>query len=430
VRPEFLRGILLALGLAVVGRSGFLARIVRTGVTALPGSGGDLARRCGCLVAIVCGLFFAAGAGLTIQRRAYFVGDAPEYIYIARSLIRDGDLDLRGQIAGPYSTPWNRNGSLSDFHALVAEGARGEWYPKNPWFCAAALAPLYALLGPAGMLLGTTIMGLALALAAYWLGVRFAEPCAAAAAALALCFLTTMGSAALVIGVDVPGALGIAASAVLLARPRPAGAAGEDAPFPPGEARASAGRGWPIWMLAGFAGGLAALATSRNSLYLPFLAAWAFASGRRRGLLYFCLGALPPLAALLWANWTMFGSPLISSYDRVMVLDNGIPRLASHRHQLTLANAGPGLAKAVGELIPDAPAALVAMAGWPALMRRDRTAALCLAGGIGAAFLFAICFRYAEPRRFLLPAFALSAAPLACLFSSSSPTSGSWSQES
>jgi MFS family permease len=372
--------------------------------------GGDGERRQGLvLVLTLSALLYALGTARALRTHAYLDADAPEYVVVADSLVRDGDLDLHGQYLEPYATRWNRNGTLSDFHAGVSAGRRGEWYPKSPWFYSALLAPVYGLFGPAGgpiaMLAVNLGFGLALAACMYLLGCCFAEPAAAAGAALAVVFLSTLNSLVLIIGVDTAGALAVTAAAMLIAA-APAGRSTG------GSGRA--GAGW--WLGAGAAAGLAALLTARDGIILPFLAGYALARGGWRAAFLFAAGAAPPLLLFFGMNWRMFGNPFTTSYDRVMVLDHGVPRLASHRSQLAIGELGPGLARTFLALLRDAPAALVAQAGWPFLRRRDRRAALWLGAGTLAMLLFTAAFRYSEPARFLLPAFGVWAAPLAALF--------------
>jgi hypothetical protein len=396
---EYLVGAVVVLTVAAMIRTGYLARWLGLLAAWLPVRDGDRSerRRCLLLVLAVTTLLYALGSVRTLQTKAYMAEDAPEYLVVDMSLVKDHDLDLHGQYVGPYATRWNQNGNLSDFHAGISAGLHGEWYPKCPWFYPALLMPVYTVFGPIGMLVVNIIWGVALAACMYLLGCRFAEPAAAAGAALALVLLTTLNYLVLVIGVDTGGALAVTAAVMLIATAPAAGGAG-------------------YWLGAGAAAGLAALFTSRDGILLPFLAGYALTRGGWRGAILFGVGSLPPLLLFFGMNWRMFGSPLTTSYDRVMVLENGVPKLASHRSQLALHDLPAGLGRTFLALLKDAPAVLLAMAGWPSLWQRSRPAALWLGAGTLVLVLFTAAFRYSEPGRFLLPAFGLAAAPLACLF--------------
>jgi hypothetical protein len=409
----------VALTLAALIRKGYLARWLGRAAQLVPlreGPGAER-RRFLILVLAVTTLFYAIGTARTLQTKAYQAEDAPEYIAVARSVVKDRDLDLHGQYVGPYATPWTRNGTLSDYHAGVSAGTRGEWYPKCPWFYPALLSPVYAAFGPPGMLIVNLLWGIGLAACMYLLGCRFAEPAAAAGAALSLVLLSTLNYLVLVIGVDTGGALAVTAAALLLAAAPGEGHDRGSAGASPSQAGALPSHGSAgYWLGAGAAAGLAALFTARDGIIFPFLAGYAFARGGWRGVLLFGLGSLPPLLLFFGMNGWMFGSPLTSSYDRVMVLENGIPKLASHRSQLAPHELLGGLEKTFIAFLKDAPAVLVALAGWPFLWRRSRAAATWLGAGTLAMLLFTAAFRYAEPGRFLLPAFGVASAPLACLF--------------
>jgi hypothetical protein len=176
---------------------------------------------------------------------------------------------------------------------------------------------------------------------------------------------------------------------------------------------------------AGVLLGLSLWAKWTNLAFLPVAVATLVAQREWRALLRFGAAAAVPLLGLLGLNWHMFGSPLVTPYDRVLIVQHVRWVVEpSHRTFFTvpfwrglwtqLTDGRMGLFRA-------APPALLALPGFVALFRRDRAAA-CLVGGSCAAQL-AVFAKYSQWNvssygpRFLLSVIALSALPAAAALS-------------
>ena len=133
------------------------------------------------------------------------------------------------------------------------------------------------------------------------------------------------------------------------------------------------------------------------------------------------MAAAVPIAALLALNWHMFGSPLVTPYDRVLIVQNHRWVLEpSHRTFFTLPfwrGLWTQLTDGHMGLLVAAPPVLLALPGLVVIFRRVRAEAL-LIGGACAAQL-AMFAKYEQWNvssygpRFLLSVVALSALPAA-----------------
>jgi hypothetical protein len=178
----------------------------------------------------------------------------------------------------------------------------------------------------------------------------------------------------------------------------------------------------------GFLGGFAVFARTSNLFLLPILGlhvAWRSRHLPReviRRTAIFAAAAAIPLLAQAALNASMFGSPLVSPYMRILDVQDGNPVLRSHvsdfdnplwaglRGQILDARRG---------LLYTAPILLAAIPGFFVWFgRKPEQAVLCLAIG---EFLLLLFSRYRwwatshEGNRFLMPTVALAAPAVACL---------------
>ena len=320
-----------------------------------------------------------------LDHPTFLIGDCPYYRAALVSLLEDHDLDVR-------------NNLIDERYALssnVALGRNGAFYPKHPILLAVAALPFYVVAGDSG-LLAFNLAQLGALVLVMWIGARrYAPDWVAFAVILWFAFGTLLRSAAYNFAPDVLSTLLVAAGIVALLHGRS--------------------------VTAGALLGLSLWAKWTNLVFFP-VALVALAARREwRALLRFGAAAAVPLMGLLGLNWHMFGSPLVTPYDRVLVVSKARLVLEpSHRTFFTvpfwrglwtqLTDARMGLFRA-------APPALLALPGFAVLYRRDRRATL-LVGGACAAHL-AVFAKYDQWNvsgygpRFLLSVVALSALPAA-----------------
>jgi hypothetical protein len=324
-----------------------------------------------------------------VDHPSFLIGDCPYYRATLISLLKDRDLDVRNNlIAQRYPIGSN-----------VALGRNGALYPKHPILLAVAALPFYVVAGDPGLLAFNLAQLCALVLV-MWLGARrYAPDWIAFALLLWFAFGTMLRAVAYNFAPDVLSTLLVAGSVVALL----------------------AGRG----LTGGILLGLSVWAKWTNAVFLPVAAATLAARRDWRGLLRFGAAAALPVLSLLGLNWHMFGSPFVTPYDRVMVLEGVhlVPE-PSHRTFFTLP-FWSGLWRQLTDrdmgLVVAAPPVLLALPGLVVIARRDWTEAL-LVGGACAAQL-AMFAKYEQWHvssygpRFLLSVVALSALPAAAALS-------------
>src|SRR5262245_5640164 len=216
----------------------------------------------------------------------FLVGDCIWYRATLISLLEDGDLDVKNNVARtPY---WPA--------ANVSLGQDGSWYPKHPVLMSITAAPLYWLAGDAG-LLAFNLMQLTALAACLWFGARrHASEEVSIAVVLWFAFGTMLRPAAYNFSPDVFSTLLVClAFLALLSR---------------------------LAVLSGVLLGLALCAKLPNVAFFPVVLLALAAQRDWRGVLRFGLGALVPVLALLALNHHMFGSPWVTPYDRVLVFED------------------------------------------------------------------------------------------------------------
>jgi len=172
---------------------------------------------------------------------------------------------------------------------------------------------------------------------------------------------------------------------------------------------------------AGVLLGLSLWAKWTNAVFFPIAAVTLAVRRDWRALLRFGAGAAAPVAGLLGLNWHMFGSPLVTPYDRVLVVEK-MRWVAepSHRTFFTVPfwrGLWTQLTDRRMGLVVAAPPFVLALPGFYVVYRRARAEAL-LVGGACAAQL-AMFAKYEQWNvssygpRFLLSVVALSALPAA-----------------
>jgi hypothetical protein len=223
---------------------------------------------------------------------------------------------------------------------------------------------------------------------------RHAPPLASAGAVMALLLGTFLRAYGYNFSPDLLGALLLALAVLALLTARPA--------------------------LGGLLLGLAVLGKLLLVLAIPFALAVAAARAGLRGAVRLAAGSALPLGLLLSLNAALFGSPLVTSYDRNVTLQGGTFVLTSHRNdfsgEIVSGLRGEFLDPRHG-LLPTAPVLLLAIPGTILLLRRRRSDALFFVSFSAFLVLFLAAYRSWDAshygNRFLMPVIALSAPAVA-----------------
>jgi hypothetical protein len=342
---------------------------------------------------------YAAAAGilwLGFDGYHYLRGDGEYYYLTARSLLDDADLDLTNQLGGL--------GPAHDTEVALAHD--GRVVPKHPVLLPLAALPFIAALGMRGALVFNFVQLALLLFALYRLALRVARPSAAAAAVLLTGLGTVLPHYAWNFSPDIFAALLLAGALLVL---------------PP--ARSPTGTGsTPIdrrALLAGVLLGLACTSKFALVLFVPGIVLLC-APPRARTAAWVAAGLAVPLLALTLYQWHTFGSPVVTSYDRIAVLADGLWITRSQRADFTLpwrAGARLLLFDRSHGLLWTSVLTLPSFLALALLARRQVALALYLGASSLALFFFYSTYRlwYTSHygNRFLIPAIALMAIPLA-----------------
>jgi len=349
-------------------------------------------------VALPVALFLAVAAWNAAAGKPLLRGDCPYYYATSLSLLQDGDLSLAGQI------------SNSSVHSgQISIDRFGRPVPKHPPLLALAALPFVAAGGETGVLVFNLLQLALLLVVAERLARRFASPWAAAAAVALTGIASFLPAYAWNFSPDVFATLLLMAALLAL----PAATAPEED-----------GDGSPAvtWRHA-VAGGLFGLACVAKLTTVLLAPALLLLAGRRlRPLVALAAGVALPLALYGLLNLHLFGSPTVTSYDRIVHREADGVRLHSTREDFHQP-LGRGLVVQLLDqrrgLLWTAPLALVALAALPLLARRRPAAALAVAWTALVLLLFYARYDWwwtsEYGNRFLMPAVVLAALPLAVL---------------
>jgi hypothetical protein len=337
------------------------------------------------LVALLLAAAISAFTFSQERSRHTLVGDGWFYAATSISLLQDGDLELDNQLRGPVET----------FSTHLALGRKGQVYPKHPVLMPLVSVPFLALLGMRGFLVVNLLAAAAAGTLAFATARRLTSGGAALAACLAVLFCTFVPWYFPEYSPDVFSAALVLGGICLLLSEKPRGADG--------------------LLLA-----LAVLAKPLNVLFWGWGVLHRVWSPDRRALLLYLLLSLPPLLALGGLNAWMFGSPLTTGYDRILVAEDGEWSYRSQREDFDLpildGMRGQLLDRQRG-LLPTSPILLLAIPGWVALLRRDRRAAMAVL--VPSLLLFLLLSTYTPwdqssyGNRFLMAPVLLAALPIA-----------------
>src|SRR5262245_30527749 len=220
-----------------------------------------------------------------LDHPTFLIGDCAYYRATLVSLLEDHDLDVQNNLAAQrYALASN-----------VSLGRNGAFYPKHPILLAVVALPFYLVAGDGG-LLAFNLAQLCALLLVMWIGARrYASDLLAFALMLWFAFGTMLRPVAYNFAPDVLSTLLVAGGIVSILYGR--------------------------CVAAGVLLGLSLWAKWTNAIFLPVALVTLAARRDWRALLRFGVAAALPVAGLLGLNWHMFGSPFVTPYDRVLVIE-------------------------------------------------------------------------------------------------------------
>jgi hypothetical protein len=340
---------------------------------------------------IVPAMVFVGVIAARYDGRPYLRGDCQYYYYTAVSLAEDFDLDLRNQLPPPMPR-----------HDLdVALDQWGRLVPKHSMWMSLAALPLIVLFGPPGALIFNLTQLLLMLLLAYVLARRYASNGASAAAVILTATTSFLPHYVWNFSADLFVTTALIAGLVALPRDR--------RPSP-----------WRH-LVSGLLIGLSAVAKYSLVLAIPGL---VLLVGRpfKKTLPAFAAGFAVPVLLAASLNFHLFGSPLVTPYDRMAIFDGGTPSVSTHRTDFTLPLAtgmGGQLMDPRLGLIPTTPITVLSLIGLMTLARRDLLPALYIGSTSLALFLFYSKYKWwvasHHGNRFLIPVVVLATIPLATL---------------
>lgn len=335
---------------------------------------------------------FAVSTISRYEAYTFLPGDSAFYATVNRSLL-DGKFDQHEHQPRSWyeqDLGWNRN--LDAGWSNIALGSHDEWWPKHPLLLPILGTPWFALFGYDGLLLFNILMFITALWLAFRIAIRVCPPGPAALAVLAVATLPVFTRVAYSYSNDILyTVLAVGAIELFLAE---------------------------RWSWSGLLFGLAIVSKPTSVvLALPF-GVWLLATRRWRQAARLVAGATPPVLAWLLANWAMFGHPLTTAYNRILVRVNGQPALAD-----VASRFGRPWAQGWREIFADREEGLVSQAwlslvgvvGLPWLARAMPWLAGALAASLAAFFWLYVPFEWTYAR-FFLPWAALLAVPLAVAF--------------
>lgn len=345
----------------------------------------------------LCGVF-ALTTYAAYQPYSFLHGDSAFYATVNRSLL-DGHLDQHAyQPMSWYDQRLSWNDEMDAGWSNIALGRRGEYWPKHPLLLPILATPFYALFGYDGLLLANVLMFVSTLWLAYRIAARWCRPEAAALTVVVLAGMPIFTRVAYSYSNDILySMLGVA-----------------------GVERFLAGK----FGFSGLLFGLAIVSKPTTAiLALPF-GAWLVWRRLRhperetwRPAVQMLTWAAPPVLAWLAANWWMFGSPLTTSYNRIIVRHEGHQALfdiAAKFHRPWRQGLKEVFFAPYEGLVENAWLSFAGVLGLPFLVRAAPLLAVALVGSMVGFLWFYVPFEYTYAR-FFLPWAALLAVPLALL---------------
>lgn len=351
-------------------------------------------RRVGLLVLLGAALIASYHAWQQYRPYSFLHGDGSFYAIINRAL-SEGRLDQeRFHPMSWYRERLRWNDDLDPGWSDLALGADGRTlWPKHPILLPLLHAPLFHAFGLNGLLVGSVAMTSLSIWLAYRIATRVASAPAAACAALA--FASTPLLLHNTYSYSNDTLYTVLALGAIDATQRSRG------------------------LLAGALWGLAMVSKPTVALLAAPFAAQLVALRRWKVLARMALGAAVPLGALAVMNTVMFGGPLVSGYNRIVVRHGGVPATFDIREKF-----GRAIAVGLRAIVADpqqgvgisAPWSLLSLPGLIPLARspRGRAFAAAFAVSLVATALFYARFEFTYAR-FFTPWVVLAVVPAAAL---------------
>ena len=325
----------------------------------------------------------------------FLAGDGAFYRATLLSIIDDGDIDVRNQFDQLHYDPATRASIAAD----------GRWVPKHPIVMPLLSIPFFAIAGDTG-LLAFNLLQLALLTSIMWLLARGgATPVAASIATIIFTIGTMLRPAAYNWSPDVLATLLTMAALLALFRHRTSTSA---------------------ILIA-----LSVWAKITNLMVVPLLAIYAvWTSTRAEWQRFVGVTAIGLGTIALW-QWQLFGSPLVTPYDRVIEsVANGIATIEPSHRTFFDVNIFQGVWAQLTDrrmgLLASAPPLAAAALGLLPLYRRQAAMTTLIVSVMAAQILTFGSYRLWEEsnfgHRFLLTVVALGAIPFAALIDSLRPT--------
>jgi len=345
------------------------------------------------LLSLLCA--FAAIAWGSYEPYTFLHGDGAFYANINKSIARDASLD-QGEYH-PHSwlednLGWNEN--IDQGWTNVSLGRDGRWYPKHSYVLPLFATPLYMVFGLPGLLIFHVLMFGLLMLASFRVASTWLSVGGAATATLLTAAQPIILQDIYSYNNDVFYAAMLMCGAWAFVRNRP--------------------------IVAGLLMGVGVWAKATNIVFVVPFGIWLIWRKNPRAIARATAAFALPIILFLLSNWYLFGSPFTTSYDQILVRQNGILTTESITARFD-EPLGSGLKRVMthsGEgLLPKAPLLVLVVPGLLVLARRKKGAAIA---AICAAVF--VCFLVIQAKyqytyaRFFLPIVGLGVLPLGAFF--------------
>ncbi len=331
----------------------------------------------------------------------YLRGDCPYYYWTARSILAGDGLKFGRELPGGWRGHVNQ----------IALAVDGQPVPKHPVVLPIISLPFIGAFGEPGALVFNVAQVTALLWILFRLARLAARPAAASAAVIATYAASFLPHYLWNYSPDVCAAALLMASVLALC----------------------AAPGARALVLGGLLFGAACVAKFPLVVFAPGSLLLLRKPFGRQALL-FGAGVALPFAAFAAMNAHLFGSPLVTSYDRIARLTaSGAPAVYTQRSSFDLpireGIRGQILDREHG-LLATSPVTLAALAGIPLFFRRrPRLAAHLVLGSLALFLLFSTYDQWSASHygnRFLMPLVVAFTVPLAVAFDAAAAWSAGW----
>ena len=273
------------------------------GASANPGTSASADRRATFAVGLVVLLLSACEVVGAYAPSTWIHRDGRFYVNMGTTLLESGSLE-QPFAASWYSGTLGWNRELDVGWSNIALGAHGEHYPKHTWILPLLSLPLFLALGLVGTLIFTVLVYGAAGAFSYRFARAFAGPVPSALAAVALLYTTSVREQMYDYQLDASIlALGMAAMMC-----------------------AAESRG--AW--AGALLGVVVLMRPTALMIIPPLALLLAERRAWRPLGRALLAGTAVLVVGALVNWSMFGRPWLSGYNRILAVVHGEPQVADN----------------------------------------------------------------------------------------------------